>query len=115
MLVASSSVATPFPCTPPSADKNPMTIGHLSEASRILERQAESPQPWDWRAVPIERGFSEYWVVCAFVEPNQEPIALNLHDSSSSHEPLVRLLRFDLVITGQPCRQPAQGQRTLTC
>ena len=43
----------------------------------------------------------------AFLESNQEPITLDLYDASSPHEALVGLLRFDLLITRQPSRQPA--------
>ena len=43
-----------------------MTMLLLSEASRVLEHHAQSSQPWDRRTVPIERGFSEDWVVRAF-------------------------------------------------
>ena len=38
---------------------------------------------------------------------NQEPITLDLYDASNPHESLVGLLRFDLLITRQPSRQPA--------
>ena len=72
-----------------------MTMLLVSEALRVLERHAQSPQPWDRRAVSIERGFSEDWVVRAFVEPNQEPITLDLHDASGPHEPLVRSFRMN--------------------
>ena len=50
--------------SPNSADKNPMTMLLLSEALRVLECHAQTPQPWYRRAVPIEHGgFSEDWVV----------------------------------------------------
>ena len=45
--------------------------------------------------------------MCAFIEPNQEAILFDLDDSSGPREPLVGLLRFDLLITRQPSRQPA--------
>ncbi len=84
-----------------------MTMVLLSEALRILEFQAQSAQPWDRRAVPIQRGFTENWVVRSFIEPNQKSVALDFHVSAGRHQPLVRLLRLDLLVSGQPRYQSA--------
>jgi hypothetical protein len=84
-----------------------VTIARLSEASRKLEFQSQSTQSWDWRTLAIEQGFTENRVIRSFIESNQKVVALDFDNSASRHEPLVRLFRLDLPITGQPRHQPA--------
>lgn len=45
--------------------------------------------------------------LCALVEPNHDPVALDLHDPSGRHEAPVLLLRFRLLVAGSLRRQPA--------
>ena len=40
-------------------------------------------------------------------QPNQKSVALDFHVSAGRHQPLVRLLRLDLLVSGQPRYQPA--------
>src|SRR5437016_3256442 len=93
--------------TPTSVEENSVTMVRLSEDSGILECHWQSTQPWDWRAVPIQRRGAEDRVVGAFVKSNHDPVGLDFHDPSSRYESLVRLLRLRFVIAGQPRCQPA--------
>ena len=84
-----------------------MTLLLLSEALRILEDHSQSTQPWDWRAFPIQPGFADNGVVCAFVKPNHDPLGLDFDIASGSHHPLEQLLGLGRPTAKQPRRQPA--------
>src|SRR5512135_821445 len=104
---APSELRQQLASTPISAAKKSMTVLPLSEDSRILENHAQSSQPWDWWAFPIQRGFAKDRVMRAFVEPNHNPVALDLHNSSGRHKSLEHLLRFGRRMTRQLRCQPA--------